>query len=97
MTCKLEKHSVFFRLVEEGGSGLDGEFGVGRCKLLHLEWISNKTLLYTTGNYSQSPGIEHDRDDMRKRMYIYICLGHLVVQKKLAQHCKSTLFIYLFI
>ena len=25
---------------EEGGSGMDGEFGVGRHKLLHLEWIS---------------------------------------------------------
>ena len=25
----------------QGRSGMDGEFGVGRCKLLHLEWISN--------------------------------------------------------
>ena len=29
-----------------GGSGMDGEFGVSRCKLLHLEWISNEILLY---------------------------------------------------
>ena len=36
---------------EGGGSGVDGEFGVSRCKLLHLEWISNETLLYSTGNY----------------------------------------------
>ena len=30
------------------------------CKLLHLEWISNKVLLYSTGNYIQSAGIEHE-------------------------------------
>ena len=35
-------------------------FGVGRCKLLHLEWMSNEVLLYSTGNYTQSLGIEHD-------------------------------------
>ena len=32
------------------GSGMDWEFGVNRCKLLHLEWISNEILLYGTGN-----------------------------------------------
>ena len=32
---------------EEGGSGMDWEFGVSRCKLLHLEWINNEVLLYT--------------------------------------------------
>ena len=39
---------------------MNGEFGVGRCKLLHLEWISNEVLLYSTGNYVQSLGVEHD-------------------------------------
>ena len=43
-----------------GGSGMDWEFGVNRCKLLHLEWTSNKVLLHSTGNYSQSSGIDHD-------------------------------------
>ena len=42
------------------GRGMDGEFGVGRCKLLHLEWISNAVLLYSTGNHVQSLGLEHD-------------------------------------
>ena len=45
---------------EAGGSGMDWEFGVSRCKPFHLEWIDNKVLLYRTGNYSQSLGIEHD-------------------------------------
>ena len=34
-----------------GGSGMDWEFGVHRCKLLHLVWISNEILLYSTGKY----------------------------------------------
>ena len=45
---------------QEGGSGMDGELGVSRYKLLHLEWISNEVLLYSTGDYIQSLGIEHD-------------------------------------
>ena len=28
-----------------GGSGMEREFGVGKCKLLHLEWISSRVLL----------------------------------------------------
>ena len=46
--------------VEWGKSGMYGEFGVGRCKLLHLEWMSNEVLLYSTGNYIQSLGKERD-------------------------------------
>ena len=34
-----------------GGSGVDWELGVNRCKLLPLEWISNDILLCSTGNY----------------------------------------------
>ena len=45
---------------EGGESGMDGEFGVSRCKLLHLEWISGEVLLHSTGNYVQSLVIEPD-------------------------------------
>ena len=34
-----------------GGSRRAWEFGVSRCKLLHVELISNEILLYGTGNY----------------------------------------------
>ena len=30
---------------EEGGGGMHWESGVGRCKLLRIEWINNKVLL----------------------------------------------------
>ena len=43
-----------------GGSGMDGEIVVSRCKLLYLEWISNEALLCSTGNTIQYLGIEHD-------------------------------------
>ena len=45
---------------ETGGSGMDWEFGGSRYKLLYLEWISSEVLLYSTGNYIQSLGIEPD-------------------------------------
>ena len=41
------------------GKGMNWEFRVNRCKLLHLERI-NKVVLYSTGTYIQSPGTDHD-------------------------------------
>jgi len=35
----------------QGGGGRKWEFGISRFDLLHLEWISNEVLLYSTGNY----------------------------------------------
>ena len=43
-----------------GGSEMNWEFGVSRCKLLHSEWISDEVLLYSTGNCIQSLAIESD-------------------------------------
>ena len=60
---------------ERGGSGMDWEFEVSRCKLLHLEWISNEVLLYHTGNYIQYPMINHNEKDNEKEcvfIYVYI-------------------------
>ena len=42
------------------GGGKDWEFGVSRFKLLHIGWINSKGLLYSTGNYIQYPGINHN-------------------------------------
>ena len=50
-----------------------GEFGGCRCKLLHLEWIRHEVLLYSTENYMQSLGTEHDGKEYAKNnIYIYI-------------------------
>jgi len=41
--------------------------GVGRCKLLHLEWMNNKVLLESTGDYTQYPGTNHNRKEYFKK------------------------------
>ena len=51
---------------------MDWEFGVGRCKLLHIEWINHKVLLYSTGNYIQCPGINRNGKEYKKEcIYMY--------------------------
>ena len=35
----------------EGWEGMDWEFEISRCKLLYIEWINSKVLLYNTENY----------------------------------------------
>ena len=63
----LNKKIRLFRL----GGGMDWEFGVSRCKLLHIEWINNKALLYSTGNCIQYPAINHNGKEY-KTMYLNI-------------------------
>ena len=65
---------------QRGGSWMDWELGVNRCKLLHLEWISNEILLYSTGNYILPLGWNMLENNVRKRIYIYVWLGHFAVE-----------------
>ena len=66
--------------------GKDWEFGISRCKLLYIQWINNKVLLYSTRNYIQYPIISHNRKEYEK-IYMY----NFAVQQKLTQHCKSNI------
>ena len=50
---------------------MDLEFGVSRCKLLYREWINNKVLLNSTGNYIQYPVISQNGKEGEKE-YVYI-------------------------
>ena len=50
--------------------GTDWEFGISRCKLLYIEWINNKVLLYSTGDYIQYLVINHND----KRMCVCVCV-----------------------
>ena len=56
---------------EGSWGGMEWEVGVSRCKLVLVEWINNKVLLYSTGNYIQYPVINHDKKEC---IYIYICI-----------------------
>ena len=58
---------------EAGGRrGVEWEFGVSRNKLLYINWINNKILLYSTGNYIQSSGINHNGKEYKIRMGICV-------------------------
>ena len=57
-----------------GGGGMEWDFGVSRCKLLHIEWINNKVLLYSSGNYIQYPKINHNGKEYLKNN-VYICIA----------------------
>ena len=56
-------------VAKEGGDkgGMDWEFEISRCKLLHIAWINNKDLLYSTRNYIQSSVMNHNQN-----IYIYV-------------------------
>ena len=51
---------------------MEWEFVVSRCKLVYIEWINNKVLLYSTGNYIQYPAIDHNGREYKIYIYIYI-------------------------
>ena len=63
---------------EEGGSGMDWDLGVSKCKLLHLEWMGNELLLYSTRNSVQSLGIDMIGYDVRNRI-IYIIYSTIFI------------------
>ena len=63
-------------VVDKGKEGCRGEYwelGISRCKLLYIEWINNKVLLYSTLNCIQCTVIKHNGKDYEKE-YIYIYL-----------------------
>ena len=54
------------------GGGKEGwEVGVSICKLLYIEWINNKVLLYSTGNHIKYPMINHNGRECKKNVYIH--------------------------
>ena len=50
---------------------MDWDFGIGRCKVLHLEWKNNKVLLYSTGNYIQHPVTSYNGKEYKKNACMY--------------------------
>ena len=78
----------------QGGGKVEGEkdweFGISRCKLLYIGWISNKVPLYSIGNYIQFPGINHNGKEYLKKK-VHMCETVTAIQQRLVQHCKSTI------
>ena len=61
----MDKENRFVVAKAGGGIWMDWEFGVNRCKLLPLEWISNEILRCGTGNYISS--LRMEQENGRKR------------------------------
>ena len=55
------------------GGGMEWEVGVSRCKLLYMEWVNNKVLLYSTESCIQYPMINHNGKEYMKKN-VYICV-----------------------
>ena len=53
---------------EEEGGGINWEFEISRYKLLGIEWIKNKALLYSRGSYIQYPVINHNGREYEKEI-----------------------------
>ena len=51
-----------------GWGGRDWEAGVTRCKLLYIEWINNKILLYSTGSHIQYLVTNHNGKKIKKKV-----------------------------
>ena len=66
---------------------MDWEFGISRCKLVYVEWINNKVLLYDTGSSIQHPAISHNGKEYDKKG-VCVQLSCLAIQHRLAQHRK---------
>ena len=61
------------RSLRAGREGLDWEFGISRCKLLYVEWINSKILLYRTGNYTQYLIINYSgKNEIYMCVHIYV-------------------------
>ena len=57
------------------GGGIDWELEVSRCKLLLIEWINSKVLLYSTGNYIQYPVKNHSgKEHKKERVCVCVCV-----------------------
>ena len=70
------------------GGGMDWEFGVSRYRLLHIEWIDNKVLLYSTGNCAQYYVAAWMGGESRGEwIHVYVWLSRFAVHLKLSQHC----------
>ena len=66
---KTDSLSTGLRL-SRGRREVEGWSGISRCKLLYIEWINHKVLLYSTGNTAQYSVISHNGKETESHCYI---------------------------
>ena len=62
---------------EKAGGGIHQDLGNNRYTLFHIKWISNKVLLYSTGNYTQN-FIKIYSGKISEKYITYICNSFIV-------------------
>ena len=71
--------------------GISWETGIDIYTLLYIKQRTNKDLLQSTGNSTQSSVMGYRGKESKKEwIYVYAQLIHFAVHLKLTQHCKST-------
>ena len=53
------------------GEGWTRSLGLADTNYLYREWINNKVLLYSTGNYIQNPVISHNGKEYKNNIYTF--------------------------
>ena len=71
------------------------EFGMDMYTLLYLKWITNKDLLYSTGNSAQCyVAAWMGREFGGEWIHVYVWLNPFAVCLKLLQHCSLVIPLY---
>ena len=65
-----ERIHLWFPRERRAWGGMDWEFGISTCKLLGINY---KVLLYSTGNYIQSPIMKHNGKEYEKELTESLC------------------------
>jgi len=70
------------------GVGIVREFGIDMYTLLYLQWVTNKDLLYSTGNSLQCyVAAWMGGESVGEWMHVYVWLSPFAVHLKIPQHC----------
>ena len=71
------------------------EFGMDMYTLLYLKWITNKDVLYSTGNSAQCyVAAWMGREFGGEWIHVYVWLSPFAVCLKLLQHCSLVIPLY---
>ena len=78
---------------------MDWDLWISRCKLLYIEWINNKVLMCSTGNYIQYLPINHNGKEYKKEcvLYIYIYIYIYILPPGMPIIHKGIIYIYIYI
>ena len=76
------------------GGGIVREIGMDMYTLLYLRWITNKDLLYSSGNSAQCFVTGYMGGELGRECgytYVYVWLSPFAIHLKLSQHYESAL------